>query len=195
MAYIGNQKEVSKFKEMSPGLIRQRRNLIGSSIALLIIEFGDVTLDKINILGNELKLNNSGSIQVAAFIACTYFLFRYYQYIQANNGMGIEPEYNRELRRISFQYLKLIKSDRKSQLNNVIAAGLKLQIIYSVMDEFNALVKHPPLELGVFRSIWLRERAVFHLITHTPLITDYILPYVLAIAAIAAHLWRYIPFY
>lgn len=195
MAYIGNQKEVSKFKEMSPGLIRQRRNLIGSSIALLIIEFGDVTLDKINILGNELKLNNSGSIQVAAFIACAYFLFRYYQYIQANNGMGLLKEYRGFRRAVAWQYAKILIDVDEPQLSDVTAVGLRLSVVYSTpIQNFipNNGYQVPSLQLTIYRSLLIQMQVLFHLTIHTPLVTDYVLPYVLVTAAISAHLWSYI---
>ena len=179
----------ARFKEMSPGLIRQRRNLIGASIALLILEFGDVTVERLNILGNELKINNVGSIQTIAFFICFYFLVRFYQYTQANHGTGIQYEYASYLRGIIREFLST-RGYEEFSVAKTKYRSLRVSIELTTIKD--GLPEPNTYEFGYIATLQFSVKSLSHLIFTTPLATDYILPYVLSFLALSAHLLSYI---
>ncbi|QDQ28343.1 hypothetical protein FNU76_19405 [Chitinimonas arctica] len=66
---------------MNEGLLRQRRNLITTSILLWMMKFGEITaLKKYNAVGFDFEFQNPAVLFTAIWIAFFYFLFRYFQY-------------------------------------------------------------------------------------------------------------------
>ncbi len=66
---------------MNEGFIRQRRNLMISSIGLFLVSIGGITLDKkISIMGAELQIANSLILYISIWGMYLYFFVRYFQY-------------------------------------------------------------------------------------------------------------------
>lgn len=76
-------------REISTGMLRQRRNVFMSSIALIIFVALGFELEKVSLLGNSAQVNNPHTIPILIFIAHAYFTLRYWQYYQDENF--IEP--------------------------------------------------------------------------------------------------------
>ena len=72
-------------REMSTGLLRQRRNIMAISILLPLYLFSGATFNKINILGNSVTLNNPKLITIFLIVLFFYFLLRYWQYFNEEN--------------------------------------------------------------------------------------------------------------
>jgi len=59
---------------------RQRKNLMITSLLMMIYVWIGFELNKLNVLGNEITINNSGSVEIILWIVFAYFLIRYLQY-------------------------------------------------------------------------------------------------------------------
>lgn len=66
---------------MNEGFIRQRRNLMISSIGLFLVSIGGITLDKkMSLMGAELHIANSLILYISLWGMYIYFFVRYFQY-------------------------------------------------------------------------------------------------------------------
>lgn len=65
---------------MGEGLLRQRRNLIITSVLLWVMKYGGVTFTKFSFVGFDIQFKNPNVLILSIWISFAYFLFRYYQY-------------------------------------------------------------------------------------------------------------------
>lgn len=66
---------------MSQGLLRQRRNIIITSLTLIFSKYSDLQISKFSILGIQFdSLGNPESVYTAMWLVWFYFLVRYSQY-------------------------------------------------------------------------------------------------------------------
>lgn len=65
---------------MDEDLRRQRRNLIAISFVLLVFDFANVTIGKVSVLGTELLVGNAKVLYSSAWLVWGYFFLRYYQF-------------------------------------------------------------------------------------------------------------------
>lgn len=72
---------------MGEGLLRQRRNLIITSVLLWLMKYGGISFEKISFVGFDLKFKNPHALTAAIWIAFFYFLYRFYQYF-SDEGVG-----------------------------------------------------------------------------------------------------------
>lgn len=77
--------EIPNFQEV---FIRQRRSLIVVSFVLLFQQTAGLTIDKINVFGNEGTLKDPSSLGWFLWVAWFYFLVRYFQYLVAIPNKG-----------------------------------------------------------------------------------------------------------
>jgi len=71
--------------EMSEGFLRQRRNLIITSLILLIIDYGGIVIEKISFVGVFVKLNDPDTLKTILAMFSIYFFIRYIQYYSHNS--------------------------------------------------------------------------------------------------------------
>ncbi|TOG86398.1 hypothetical protein CGI91_23330 [Vibrio parahaemolyticus] len=67
-------------REISDGLLRQRRNFMIFSLILPLFFWTGASVEKINILGTVIELDNPKYIKVAVASLFAYFFIRYWQY-------------------------------------------------------------------------------------------------------------------
>lgn len=79
--------------DLREGFVRQRRNLIISSLVLIFAQASGLTITKLNIFGNELGLAHPYSVITALWIATWYWAIRYYQYFTELKPIGIKSAY------------------------------------------------------------------------------------------------------
>jgi hypothetical protein len=70
----------------STELMRHRRNLMIVSVALLLYEFSEGTVDTISIMGGGLKLGNPEAAVFFAYGALLYFLWRFWVHASGEHG-------------------------------------------------------------------------------------------------------------
>jgi len=181
--------------EMSSSLLRQRRNLIVTSLIVLFILFTEVEVSKINLFGIEVNTPNPDSLMIVLWIIWGYFLVRFYQYSRVESASGIvaefmkmvdsmgarvlvdciikkHPEYKLVLEDYSFFFLQR-KSFLKWDLPVMQYDSVKGEKIEVYREKVGLSLIFPP----VFKAGW-------HVFMHTPRVTDYAFPYALAMVTI-----------
>ncbi len=79
------------------GFIRQRRSLILISLVLLFAETSELTINKLNVFGNELTIHNPVTVTLALGLAYLYWLYRYYVYFRDLGSKGFREKHNARL--------------------------------------------------------------------------------------------------
>ncbi|EGR3265149.1 hypothetical protein DLI08_24755 [Vibrio parahaemolyticus] len=74
-------------REMSTGLLRQRRNLLAISAVMPMFFVSQATVEKINFLGTVISIGSPSSINYMIGIIFVYFLLRYWQYYREENHL------------------------------------------------------------------------------------------------------------
>lgn len=166
---------------MTEDLLRQRRNLLITSIGLLLFDFAHMSIAKVSILGTELLVGDAIVLKVFAWVMWAYFLMRYYQYWNAERGSGIRPDIH------SFLYGKVLQvalqETGKTSTIGIDISNIGIRWSYSV-DRATAV--ELPLMLIRFWTL----QAYLTTAVHTPKVTDHVLPFALAIATPLAILSR-----
>jgi hypothetical protein len=158
---------------MNNDLLRQRRNLLVISIALLLFEFAGVRLEKISILGNEVAVGDVIALHAFVWVMWAYFLLRYYQYWNAERGTGIRPDIHSSLYGKVLQYA-LKETGRNSPI------GIEIS---NIGTRWSYSVEHgTAASLPSMLSRWWTLQAYLATAVHTPKVTDHFLPFALAIA-------------
>ncbi len=79
------------------GFVRQRRNLIVISLVALFAETSELSVNKLNVFGNELVIRNPVTVSIALGIALLYWLYRYYVYFHDLGDKGFRDEHRTRL--------------------------------------------------------------------------------------------------
>jgi hypothetical protein len=90
------QTEKARDRDISDGMLRQRRNLIAASIAMPLFFLSEATIEKVNLLGTVIKIENPEVISYAISGLFFYFLLRYFQYYNEENHIKAMKESMRE---------------------------------------------------------------------------------------------------
>jgi hypothetical protein len=69
-----------------PDLHRQRRNVMATSIVLLVFDLADASVGEVSVLGTKLVIGNPQVVAVGAWVMWAYFLLRYYQFWRESPG-------------------------------------------------------------------------------------------------------------
>lgn len=171
---------------MNDNLLRQRRNLIGMSVALLLLRFPDDSIDKISILGAELKVASAYNLPVFAAVLLGYFLTRYYQYLKAEGNLGISSSVASSYRTKVCQHI-CRKTGETSVNGEIVFERSGIHWKYHVQDRKTdtglPLLDTLPEQLPFFQSWLWWLQAYTSLTIRTTKVTDYVIPYLLAAAA------------
>lgn len=179
--------ENKKHEPMSPDLLRQRRNLLITSLALVAINLAGATLKKDDSLfGTSLEFSNPERIIWGIWIIWGYFLVRYWQYFNEEENLGIHKAMGDWIKRkiifdesdyeytywISWQYLIFWKL--LSQHKN----AMEYEYSVSNLEPQNKITK----------AFWTLQ-AFVSVATKTPRFTDYLMPFLVALCPLLIKLW------
>ena len=163
---------------MSADLLRQRRNLLVTSLALTAIELAGATLKKdVSVLGASLEFTNPERIVWGLWILWAYFLVRYWQYLNEEPDLGIHKGMERWInRRISWD-------ESVKGFQHVIV--WRYRVFWTMMmkdenwgdEEWTISLNDPSRRL--LKAIWTL-RAFFSVAAKTPRFTDYVVPFFVA---------------
>lgn len=170
---------------MNSDLLRQRRNLIGISVALLLLKFPEDPISAISVLGAELKVTSAHSLPAFAAVLLAYFLTRYYQYHKAEGDTGILSSVRSFFTgRVARYHCKRIGEtsfigepvfDRSGLYWNYFVKGRR--------NDLGPMTDTRREKLPLFQSWWWWLEAYGHVAARTTKVTDYVIPYLLAAAA------------
>lgn len=173
---------------MTNDLLRQRRNLLITSIGLLLFDFAHMSVAKVSILGTELLVGDPIILKVFAWGMWAYFLLRYYQYLNTSGDPGIKAAVDGFFRSKALAYVHKV-TKRRTILGAVDITKEGRRWSYSIgengetpYDEDGNPKKVEKSAIPLMYGWWWTLHAYLHLALHTPKVTDHILPFVLAIA-------------
>ncbi|NWF37461.1 hypothetical protein [Mariprofundus sp. KV] len=174
---------------MGSGLLRQRRNLLIISSALIVFDFAQLTVVKINLLGTELLIGKPEVLMVAAWVLWGYFFLRYYQYMREEKDLKIISTILHRFEGLAVAHTKLksfnAEIDQENRSYYLKKVGF-LRWDY-VLNDYNPGegkvrdISSKKVSLGHV-AVWLL-RSVLHVTVMTPRVTEYIAPIVVAIIA------------
>lgn len=180
---------------MNPDLLRQRRNLIAVSAVLLVFDFANVTITKVSMLGTELMVGNAQVLMACAWVLWGYSLLRYYQYWKKEPDrlvlISFKQRFNNYARLFSSKYAPVPDGMGGFLDSPVIRwSGLKLT---SVFKKYNIAedtwIDKPVISVPLWNIVdWSVKSALF-VCFQTPHVTDHVLPYVLAAAALIVRIF------
>lgn len=86
----------TKRSEMSAGFLRQRRNVLLISILMPLFVLSGAQVEKINLLGTVIQVDDSRVILWGIFMFFVYALWRYWQYYEAEGfGLALRSAYRK----------------------------------------------------------------------------------------------------
>ena len=191
--------------ELDSGFVRQRRNSMLASLVLLFSETSELSITKLNVLGNELWIDKPQVVTYALWVAAIYWLWRFYQYSRPNAAATIRTTINTRVQEISrpsavrvvlgihpkfaqpFPELPHTKPTYTATEYAITAherdyLEVKLRVTRAASAGGNAMsdgVGEQVIRITDRDLLILRVRAWFHALVHTRIFTDYMLPYVL----------------
>lgn len=179
--------------EMSPDLIRQRRNLMIVSVTIIFLRFGGVTVEKVGAMGLELNIANRAALYVGLWMLFLYFLIRYYQYFMQESNHGIRTEFLSkmdalcltELRKIAQRQhpIPLEELSGTFQFSKLSGSGLQRKGEMVIGRDSVGGFLNGPYYVNVLKLLVQAARAGIHVVFNRPAVTDYLLPF--AVAAVA----------
>ena len=108
-----NQGDIEK--ELSVGLLRQRRNLILISLVMPLFFLSGASVNKINMFGTVIHLQSQSGINIVLFVIFFYFLWRYLQYyLEENRAKEFCILRDNKIHQMEFDYFKelmFVKTD------------------------------------------------------------------------------------
>lgn len=114
----------ARYRDMSEGLMRQRRNLLFISFLLPLIIGSGANIEKINLLGTVININNPDIIQYLSGILFLYFLLRYWQYYTEETFI---KDMHREFK--EYKYNKedtVLRNKIKSEMNFIQSNNIEI---------------------------------------------------------------------
>lgn len=201
------QKQIMQNDKIRENFTRQRRNLLLISLVVLFAEMSEIEIHKISILGNEVLFKNPESILIILWVALIYWLVRYYQYFRDIGEKGFGTSFYVRLsafaKKIAFKEVR--KKYKKNNSFSAPGSDAVFEIFpreYRIYEtslrrirgdvEFvvssnkgrsgtigkdSVIVEFPKLIMPIALS-------VFHVIFHTRLVSEYILPFCVSFSPI-----------
>lgn len=142
---------------MEMELHRQRRNVIGVSLALIVFEIAGGTVKDVSFLGGGIKLDNAELIVSLSYIALTYLLWRYWLYAKPEHARfrGLIDQTIRESKRYQELVNPLI-SQFKEKSGVAFAEGWQEAVDDEEKKEFVPI----PVEVSLQHKMFTRELVI-----------------------------------
>ena len=184
-----------KEKLVYDNFVRQRRNLMAISLVLFFYISSGIVMDTINILGNSFKVTTPSHVGSILYIVWGYFLLRYYQYFRHMPLAELRTKYAEKMSKIvSVVGVKLFKKGYKTS-NKFSLSGIyvfrdgkewMVSMDVDISDEAQSPLKRNVERINVdtIHLIMPRLKAAFHIAINTRFITEYFLPFLVALLPI-----------
>jgi hypothetical protein len=172
---------------LGPDLLRQRRNLLLVSLALILFDIGGVRVEEVSILGSKLLFARAGVIRWSAWLLWFYFLLRFYQFNSVVPDRGIATATRARMLLLAQRHAGVeprIDAQGRAHNYSVISGGfLRWGLASDVYNiDTSSMLKSSEL-FGFWRGIWWLVCASIYVTTKTPLVTNFVLPYIVGAAA------------
>lgn len=181
--------------DLSAGLLRQRRNLMVSSLVLIFFYHSGAKLGMATLLGMQITFDNPNAVITFLWVFQVYYLFRYYQYFRQEPDLQIRKEFFDRLLGRTHQKIHALKNIAFPGLDDY-AGNYDFRSMKSLsrwMRSVNAVARRNEIgeiERDEFvidvRQFWLDGLlSAIHVVLNRSYITDYFLPFMLAFFAMA----------
>lgn len=190
--------------DLSQDTIRQRRNLIITSLLLIFIKIADVKFgNQVSFLGATLTIGKPSVILNCIWLFEAYFLWRFYQYFSTDKAYSsLISQFGDYLERYTLiKIVQLICKPRN--LKGLVGDGhtyksLTRKDLFTYTVEATLSIDYLPsdgiekrqteiVQISVIKLEFLRLLAVIGFLFKARIITDYFIPYMLVIFALYAH--------
>ena len=189
--------------EAETEFFKRRRNLIAGSLLVTFVNLAGTEITQLNIFGNKFTIDNPKIIPVSFGIMLFYFTVRYFQYAHDIENKGFKKRFRDRVDKIIGPYLmkrelRNPKSAVSERFKDFGQIAIKEATLFDPRFDKNiANVSVCPVDGGVIDTFDLivtgRDRARFFLIagfyitSRTRLVTDYILPVLVAVFAFGSY--------
>jgi len=113
----------ARYRNISDGLLRQRRNLLLISLIMPLFFLSGASIDKINILGTIITIKNPLIVEYSLLILFVYFLLRYWQYYQEETYVkDMHREMHEHVYHLEKSYLNKKAKEKASFLDKDIVS-------------------------------------------------------------------------
>lgn len=186
--------------DLSLNTARQRRNLNAVACLIIFIELADVTFgNSITLLGAVLNIGNPEVIRYLLNISLAYYLWRYYQYFSSDRAFyAITSQFKNNLKHASsIQIARIICKDLGvNGLNGeYLYENLKKNGLFKYTIEAVISTAYDPakdsnsetkvdVDLSLFHIQLSRISAVTAFLFRGRILTDFLVPYLLAVLAL-----------
>ena len=187
----------SKAHDLSPGLLRQRRNLLVTSLILLFLHYSGAEVRSITPPGVSIELSNPEMVLKFLLLFQIYFFIRYYQYFAQEKSQSLLSAINTWFEKFTANRLHAIKMealpnaepgiDTYAWMNSKKIGFMEREFRCSVHDEENTL-RSASYSTSLWQFIPHYLSACFLAVFNTSYLTDYVLPAIVAAYA----LWLYL---
>jgi hypothetical protein len=174
---------------MSADLLRQRRNLLSTSLVLIAINLAGATLQKnVSVLGTSIEFSNPERIVWGVWVLWAYFFIRYWQYLNEEPDLGLHKGMG----------LWILERFPEDDLNTYsYYVGWQYGIFWTLYYEDNESSQegwHPSKRKP--QNAWIKAmwaiRAFTSVATKTPRFTDYVMPFFVAVIPLLLSVWNYL---
>lgn len=183
---------------------KQRRNLLASALLVAFLNIAGGSIKKLNLLGNEIEFSNPAAIPFALGVALSYFLVRFLQYANEIEDKGFKErflarveyylgpylmkrEFKKEHSHLRQCYPKLGAIEIDSFVMFSPAMPLNTAAISFVGKDGGVVVDENELHVSNRELIVPFVRAGIYITFCTRLVTDYVLPLLVAIFAYSTY--------
>ena len=176
--------------DLSQDTIRQRRNLVVTSLLLIFIELADVSFgSEVSFLGATLNIGKPEVLHRGLLVFQTYFLWRFYQYFSTDKAYGALRNQHREYmkRYTTIKIVQLICKPRQlsglsgeylyEKLSRKGLFTYSIEAAVSKGEEFIAEISAIKLEAS-------RLLARLGFVFRARILTDYFVPYLVVVCAV-----------
>lgn len=175
--------------DMSPGLLRQRRNLVAISLVLIFLELSNAKIHTFQLMGIHITFEQPKALFWMLFFSVVYLAYRYHLYLIQEPGSGLREKYFELLNNYAEQRLLELSHSKfgKGENFNIqepLGTKRKGAVTWRVMLAF----QHGPsgsaqtdyLDISVF-DLWreIIKASVLAVLTRS-YFTDYVVPHILS---------------
>lgn len=191
--------EVDRAHDLSPGLLRQRRNLMLVSAVLIFLGFAQAELQSIEALGLHVTFGRPEAVVLGLVTVAGYFSYRYLLYLVQEPGPGLKGEYFRRLNQYAEPKILAFRNAQYpagKELHLEERLGVRSMRMFSWVllvpsgrDSYGGLQTD---ELKIYlRQVWPEsiKAALFACLARS-YFTDYVFPFVLAAVGIAVGIYE-----
>jgi len=175
---------------MSENLLRQRRNLFVTCVLLWVMKYGGVKFTKFSLAGFDVHFDHPEALILCVWIAYGYFLYRYYQYFSGEGVDKLRSVFSAAMEKYCEPIIKAIVKNKHPHSNDATLYSFALLRMNKWVYRGQDLV---PEQDGSIRSaepfVFLVHkrslagptfRAVSDSVLRNSVVTDYLLPFILA---------------